>query len=78
MVTANDLYPYTFGLSFRTSIPLQKFSCAWFDDRVYYEFSPTEAKVKLQNIGKALDFGSRASNGFGRGFGVDWKGLHLR
>lgn len=42
---ASQLFWYASGLSFRTSIPLRAFACAWFDDRVYYEFDPWEARV---------------------------------
>lgn len=45
---ASQLYLYASGLSFRTSIPLEKMRCAWFDDKVYYEFSPAEAKVEMK------------------------------
>jgi len=44
---SSQLYLYAMGLSFRTSIPLKNFICAWFDDNIYYEFSPVEAKVKF-------------------------------
>lgn len=44
---ASQLYLYASGLSFRTGIPLQRFRCAWFDEHVYYEFSPLESKVKM-------------------------------
>lgn len=43
---ASQLYLYASGLSFRTSIPLDKFRCAWFDDKNYYEFEPKKAKVR--------------------------------
>jgi len=72
---ASQLFWYASGLSFRTSIPLREFACAWFDDRIYYEFSPIEAKVKFQ---KAADFVSRPSNGFRKDFGLDWKNLEVR
>ncbi len=42
---ASQLYLYASGLSFRTSIPLSRIRCAWFDDREYFEFEPTKAKV---------------------------------
>ena len=44
---ASQLYLYAFGLSFRTRIPLEKFRCAWFDDKDYYEFNPKEAKLRF-------------------------------
>ena len=44
---ASQLFLYASGLSFRTRLPLDKFRCAWFDDSVYYEFSPKEAKVRF-------------------------------
>ncbi len=45
---ASQLFFYASGLSFRTGIRLENFRCAWFDDRVYYEFSPKDAKVSFQ------------------------------
>jgi len=42
---ASQLYLYASGLSFRISVPLDKFRCAWFDDKNYYEFEPKKAKV---------------------------------
>lgn len=44
---ASQLFWYASGLSFRTSIPLRDFACAWFDERVYYEFSPGQARVRF-------------------------------
>jgi len=44
---ASQLFWYASGLSFRTSIPLEKFMCAWFDDKTYHEFCPVEAKVEF-------------------------------
>ena len=44
---SSQLFLYAMGLSFRTSIPLKNFTCAWFDERIYYEFNPVEAKVKF-------------------------------
>ncbi|MDH7517078.1 MAG: hypothetical protein QHH19_01860 [Candidatus Thermoplasmatota archaeon] len=41
-----QLYHYARALSFRTKIPLQAMRCAWFDENVYYEYSPSEAKIK--------------------------------
>ncbi|KYK25375.1 hypothetical protein AYK24_04950 [Thermoplasmatales archaeon SG8-52-4] len=48
---ASKLFLYASGLSFRTSIPLMKFRCAWFDQNNYYEFSPWEQNfsVKFRN-----------------------------
>jgi len=48
---ASQLFLYASGLSFRTSIPLMRFRCAWFDDKNYYEFNPWEQNfsVKLRN-----------------------------
>ena len=46
---ASQLFWYASGLSFRTSVPLGKFMCAWFDEETYHEFCPVEAKV---NFGK--------------------------
>lgn len=44
---ASQLYLYASALSFRTRIPLENLRCAWFDDKVYYEFNPIEAKVRF-------------------------------
>jgi len=44
---ASQLFWYASGLSFRTSIPLEKFMCAWFDDKTYHEFCPVEAEVEF-------------------------------
>ena len=41
---SGQLLLYARGLSFRTGIPLDRFECAWFDDRDYLSFSPTETK----------------------------------
>jgi len=46
---ASQLFWYASGLSFRTSIPLSNFVCAWFDENNYYEFNPKEAKVSYYN-----------------------------
>jgi hypothetical protein len=43
----SQLYWYATGLSFRTKIPLRFFRCAWFDENVYYEFDPREAKWEI-------------------------------
>ena len=45
---ASQLYLYASGLSFRTSVPLKEFRCAWFDDTVYYEFSPIESEIRMK------------------------------
>ncbi len=45
---ASQLYLYASGLSFRTSIPLDKFRCAWFDDKDYFEFEPRKAGVRYK------------------------------
>jgi len=44
---ASQLYLYTSGLSFRTGLPLKMFRCAWFDEKVYYEFNPMESTVQM-------------------------------
>jgi len=44
---SSQLYLYAMGLSFRTSIPLANFICAWFDEKIYYEFSPINAEIKF-------------------------------
>ncbi len=43
----SQLYWYATGLSFRTKIPLVFFRCAWFDENVYYEFDPREARLEI-------------------------------
>ncbi len=35
-----QLTAYALALASRTGIPLERFTCAWFDDRHYYEFFP--------------------------------------
>jgi len=47
---ASQLFWYASGLSFRTSVPLEKFMCAWFDDGVYYEFDPAEAEIRYGKL----------------------------
>jgi transposase-like protein len=49
--TASNLFLYASGLSFRTSIPLMRFRCAWFDQNNYFEFNPWEQNfsVKFRN-----------------------------
>lgn len=72
---ASQLFWYAMGLSFRTSIPIDKFMCAWFDERAYYEFVPSQAdtefwtteRVRKQRKRKIL---SRVDRGFGKGFFV--------
>ncbi len=44
---ASQLFFYASGLSFRTGVPLERFACAWFDDKGYYEFSPKDATVRF-------------------------------
>ena len=41
-----QLYHYARALSFRTKIPLKAMRCAWFDENMYYEYNPSEAKLK--------------------------------
>ena len=83
---ASQLFWYASGLSFRTSIPLENFTCAWFDEYNYYEFSPKEVKIRFPNSKwrpdkqrflekKATNSVSRASNGSRKEFSPDWKGL---
>jgi len=45
-------FPHSFtympwGCSFRTSVPLANFICAWFDEKIYYEFKPINAEIKF-------------------------------
>jgi transposase-like protein len=49
---ASQLFWYASGLSFRTSIPLDKFMCAWFDERAYYEFIPSQADTRFGKFGR--------------------------
>ena len=44
---AQQLYHYAVALSFRAKVPFEKIRCAWFDEDVYFEYSPSEADVKL-------------------------------
>jgi len=44
---ASQLYFYASGLSFRARVPLNRFRCAWFDEKAYFEFKPREAKVRF-------------------------------
>lgn len=41
---SSQLYLYALALSFRSKIPLKGFRCAWFDDKNYFEFNPTEIR----------------------------------
>lgn len=49
---ASQLHFYASGLSFRTKLSLDKFVCAWFDDKNYYEFYPKEAIVRFAGVQK--------------------------
>ena len=49
-----QLYHYASALSFRTKIPLENLRCAWFDENVYYEYSPAQADVKPIKKNKLL------------------------
>jgi len=51
---ASQLFWYASGLSFRTSIRLEKFMCAWFDERAYYEFIPSQADTKFRRLNRAI------------------------
>lgn len=44
----SQLYLYARALSYRTSIHLNRFRCAWFDENNYYEFSPSDYKFKKE------------------------------
>ncbi len=44
---ASQLFWYASGLSFRTSIPFKNFTCAWFNDKIYYKFNPADTKVRF-------------------------------
>ncbi len=41
-----QIYLYALALSFRTGIPLNKMQCAWFDEKNYYCFEPSQARMK--------------------------------
>jgi len=43
---ASQLFWYAKGLSFRTTIPLKMFVCAWFDENSYHEFIPSKIDIK--------------------------------
>jgi transposase-like protein len=43
---ASQLFLYARGLSYRTGIPLNRFRCAWFDERDYYEFYLSMVEMK--------------------------------
>ena len=47
---ASQLYFYSSGFSFRARIPLDRFRPSWFDDSVYYEFAPKEAKILEKGV----------------------------
>ena len=49
-----QLYHYASALSFRTKIPLENLRCAWFDENVYYEYSPAQTDAKLIKKNKLL------------------------
>ncbi len=53
-----QIYLYALALSFRTGIPLNKMQCAWFDEKNYFQFEPSQAHNreihKSRNKGKAL------------------------
>jgi len=42
----SQLYLYAKGLAFRTRVPLKYFRCAWFDEKNYFEFDPSQIKIK--------------------------------
>jgi len=52
---ASQLFWYASGLSFRTSIPLAKFMCAWFDEESYHEFEPAKARVNFKGFWSSED-----------------------
>lgn len=39
---AEQVFLYTLALSKRTGIPLSAFTCAYFDDKNYFQFSPIQ------------------------------------
>lgn len=42
---AEQVFLYSLALSKRTDIPLENFTCAYFDDRNYYQFKPSFIKI---------------------------------
>ncbi|MBU4266929.1 MAG: PD-(D/E)XK nuclease family protein [Candidatus Altiarchaeales archaeon] len=46
----SQLFLYALALSRRTGIWLRNFRCAWFDDKVYYEFQPSEIILKHEDV----------------------------
>ncbi|MBU4189610.1 MAG: hypothetical protein KJ886_01245 [Candidatus Thermoplasmatota archaeon] len=48
---ASQLFLYASGLSFRTGTGLDRFRCAWFDDKDYFEFKPKECRVGFPRVG---------------------------
>lgn len=42
----SQLFAYAVALSVRTGIWLRNFRCAWFDEKNYYEFSPSEIVIE--------------------------------
>jgi hypothetical protein len=44
---SQQLYHYAAALSFRAKVPFDSIRCAWFDDEVYFEFSPSDAVARL-------------------------------
>jgi ATP-dependent exoDNAse (exonuclease V) beta subunit len=39
----NQLLVYALALASRTRLPVERFRCAWFDERDYFEFFPLQA-----------------------------------
>lgn len=50
---ASQLFLYASGLSFRTGTGLDRFRCAWFDNKDYFEFNPKECRVDFPRGGNA-------------------------
>ena len=68
----HQLTAYALALASRTRLPLKQFTCAWFDDRHYYEFFPLQAvyapreraTAGLRN--RAVEFETPFQNRLGR------------
>ncbi len=58
---ASQLFLYASGLSFRTKTPLDKLRCAWFDDKVYFEFDPSKADIRFPGSKWRSDAGATDS-----------------
>ncbi len=68
----HQLTAYALALASRTRLPLKDFTCAWFDDRHYYEFFPLQAVYALRERvtaclwNRAGEFETQFQNRLGR------------